>query len=180
MVFKFIFEASDLPQIRGWVQSSLIHYFNLVLAQILGLPGEEGESAEETSSGCMKAVNVNAIFLIFCSIPLIWTSAACKTVSNDFNRSQEAAEILSLALHRNSHKGSAQFAGGCFKMFPIVKTTRIWSAFSYSTIKRLGILDEPSKTSLSYPSNSFVSPSFNLRLYCGFLGKCIPVIVGDA
>lgn len=75
-------------------------------------------------------------------------------MSNDFNRSQEVAEILSLALHRNSHKGSAQFAGGCFQMFPIVKTTRIWSAFSYSIIKRLGILDEPSKTSLSYPRNS--------------------------
>lgn len=71
MVFKFIFEASDLPQIRGWVQSSLIHYFNLVLAKILGLLGEGGESAEETSSGCIKAVNVNTIVLIFCSIPLI-------------------------------------------------------------------------------------------------------------
>lgn len=112
------------------LQSSVIHYFNLVLAEVLGLPGEGGESAEETSSGCMKAVNVNAIFLIFCSVLLIWTSAACKTGSNGFNRSQEAADTLSLALHRNSHQGSAQFADGCFKMFPIVKTTRIWSAFS--------------------------------------------------
>lgn len=94
------------------LQSSPIHYFDLILDEVLGLPGEGGGSAEETSSGCVKAVRVNAIFLIFCSVLLIWTSAACKKGSNDFNRSQETADILSLALHRNSHKGSAQFADG--------------------------------------------------------------------